>query len=211
MSRDFIDTFDLLDRRSKEFVPCQLYGDIVDVNRRDFTDRWLPIFHRKREELIASGQFNADGHKAFNMQDAYWKWPEKSSAAAASGGTLRSFAVECGGVTQGLMLAAPFGFAKEASQQGRPLVEVLLLSTAPWNRHNLVPSPVYKGVGRIMLTAAITLSLEEDFGGRIGLHALSGAESWYRDGCGMTDLGFDATKNMRYFEMTEAQATKFIS
>src|SRR5258706_1341 len=83
-------------------------------------------------------------------------------------------------------------------------------ATALWNRFRLVPEPQFKGIGRLLLAAAISLSVSEEFAGRIGLHALPQAESWYRDVCGMTDLGIDGT-GMRYFEMTEAQAQTFVS
>jgi hypothetical protein len=72
-----------------------------------------------------------------------------------------------------------------------------------------VKEPLYKGVGHLLLAAAINLSFNEEFSGRVGLHALPQAESWYRDVCKMTDLGPDGTK-MRYFEMTEAQARAFL-
>ncbi len=48
-------------------------------------------------------------------------------------------------------------------------------------------------------------------GGRIGLHSLRQAESFYRDTCGMAGLGEDPNEyNLPYFEMTEAQANQFI-
>jgi hypothetical protein len=73
----------------------------------------------------------------------------------------------------------------------------------------LTEVPRFKGIGRILLGAAISLSFHEEFAGRIGLHALPQAEDWYRHVCGMTDLGVDG-KKMRYFEMTEAQAKAFL-
>jgi len=101
------------------------------------------------------------------------------------------------------------GFAREPSQHGKPLAVIELIATAPWNRTALVPVPRFKGIGRLLLAAAISLSVHEEFEGRVGLHALPQAENWYRKVCGMTDLGVDETK-MRYFEMTEAQARAFL-
>lgn len=210
MSRELVGTYDLLDRASGHFVECHLYNQIDAHNSADFVNQWKPIFDAKMNELKAAGRFTDEASKEFSLQDAHWLWPEKAAVASAPG-PLHGFALECQSKTQGLMIAAPFGFAKEESQRGRPITQVLLISTAPWNRPQLVQSPTYKGVGRILLSAAISLSIEEEHGGRIGLHALSGAEEWYRDACGMTDLGFEAEKNMHYFEMTEAQALRFIS
>ncbi len=107
------------------------------------------------------------------------------------------------------MFARMDAFAREPSQLNKPIVDIDFLATAPWNRFRLAQDPRFKGIGRLLLAAAISLSVSEEFAGRIGLHALPQAESWYRDVCGMTDLGVDGT-SMRYFEMTEAQARVFI-
>jgi hypothetical protein len=122
-----------------------------------------------------------------------------------------TFAVEAEGVTQGLMLTRKGASvrAREASQQNQYIVEIELLAIAPWNRLRLVSAPQFKGIGRLLLAAAVSLSVEEEYEGRIGLHALPQAETWYRDVCQMTDLEVDGT-GMRYFEMTAAQARAFI-
>ncbi|RYG96075.1 MAG: hypothetical protein EON58_12850 [Alphaproteobacteria bacterium] len=211
MTRQLLGTYDLFDRHAKRAVDCELYEGIAANNVADFTHTWKPVFDKKRSELAAAGKITDELFRDFSLQDAHWEWPAKAAAVEASNDNLRSFAVECLGVTQGLMIAMPFGFAREPSQLDLPLTQVLLLSTAPWNRSKLIASPKYQGVGRLLLTAAISLSLEEEQAGRIGLHALSGAETWYRGSCGMTDLGFDADKQMTYFEMTQAQAQRFIS
>ena len=56
------------------------------------------------------------------------------------------------------------------------------------------------------------MSRQSGFAGRVGLHSLPQAEPFYRDVCGMTDLGEDPNEyDLRYFEMTEAQAARFLS
>jgi hypothetical protein len=61
-----------------------------------------------------------------------------------------------------------------------------------------------------MLAAAITLSREESFSGRTGLHSLPQAVKFYEN-CGMTNLGADPTKQgLPYFEMTPEKATAFL-
>jgi Arm DNA-binding domain len=84
------------------------------------------------------------------------------------------------------------------------------VSPKTWNRAEFA-KPRYRGVGTALLTAAIDLSLEEGFHGRIGLHSLTQAESFYRNACGMSDLGIDSNyDNLRYFEMTSEQAAAFL-
>jgi hypothetical protein len=75
-----------------------------------------------------------------------------------------------------------------------------------------VAAPTYGGVGSVLINAAIQLSQAEGFRGRIGLHSLSQAATFYRDRCGMTDFGPDSTHHdLTYFEMDESQAAAFIN
>ena len=100
--------------------------------------------------------------------------------------------------------------ARMAIQAGKPLVYVEYLEVAPWNRSDSAEQR-FRGVGTALMTAAVDLSLSEGFGGRMALHSLPQAENYYRDFCGMTDLGIDASyDNLHYFEMTTHQAAQFI-
>src|SRR5271156_6187957 len=96
------------------------------------------------------------------------------------------------------------------SQAGKPLVYLDYLEVAPWNRPDFGPVPRLRGVGSALITAAVALSDEEGFKGRLGLHSLPQADAFYRK-IGMTDLGPDpAYQNLRYFEMTVEQARTFL-
>ena len=62
-----------------------------------------------------------------------------------------------------------------------------------------------------MMTAAVELSLEEGFKGRVGLHSLPQAETFYEKH-GMIDLGPDAgVQNLRYYEMTSDVAQTLLA
>jgi hypothetical protein len=68
----------------------------------------------------------------------------------------------------------------------------------------------FHGVGIHMVRAAIELSRHEGFHARIGLHSLSQAARFYREVCGMSELGADRDYyDLSYFEMTPAQADAF--
>jgi len=122
----------------------------------------------------------------------------------------QSFAVVAQGKTQGLMRVELNHTGRIASQAGRPLVYVEYLEVAPWN-HGDAEDQRFRGVGTALMTAAVDLSLSEGFAGRVALHSLPQAESYYRESCGMTDLGADPLyDHLRYFEMTVQQAAKFI-
>lgn len=208
MRGDLIGQYDLWDRQSGRFVDAELRGPVSDGHVEDFEKQWRPIFDSRIAELKALGKDTLADFGSQDLQDAHWDWASKTGDRAKRL-EWESYAVEADGITQGLMFVRTAGFARESSQARKPLVEIDLLATAPWNRPRLVPSPRYKGVGRLLLATAVNLSFNEEFSGRVGLHALPQAESWYRDVCKMTDLGPDGTK-MHYFEMTESQARAFL-
>ena len=98
------------------------------------------------------------------------------------------------------------------SQKGQHLVYVKFVETAPWNRGELFDPPRYRGIGSILIRAAVTLSEDSEFHGRIGLHSLPQANGFYANTCGMTDLGADPNyQGLRYFEMTPEQARAFVA
>lgn len=206
---EVVGVYPLKDRRTGKEVEATLWHSLEDRHVQDFIGRWKPVFDARLNELGRKGPVTAEIAGEHNVQDSHWQWAQKVEQRR-EGLEWASFAVEAGGVTQGLMFARMGAFAQEPSQRNKPIVDIDLLATAPWNRPQLTDQPQFKGIGRLLLAAAISLSVSEEFAGRIGLHALPQAETWYRDVCGMTDLGVDRTK-MRYFEMTEAQARAFIS
>jgi hypothetical protein len=125
------------------------------------------------------------------------------------------YSIVCDGVTQGMMIVdTTTKRCRVDSQKGKNLVCVEYVENAPWNRKELLfDPPRYRGIGSILVRAAIELSREEEFKGRIGLHSLPQANSFYANTCGMTDLGVDPDPRyapMRYFEMTPEQAEAFI-
>ena len=62
-----------------------------------------------------------------------------------------------------------------------------------------------------MLATAINLSASEGLNGRIALHSLAGAESFYREHMSMTDLGPDnGYGDLRKFEFSNEGALPFI-
>ncbi|WP_136626557.1 hypothetical protein [Bradyrhizobium macuxiense] len=75
---------------------------------------------------------------------------------------------------------------------------VSFVETAPWNRQELCDQPRYRGVGAVVLRAAIELSNEIGFKRRIGLHSLPQSNGFDANICGgillrgtvgRTDLG----------------------
>lgn len=194
----------LLDRATDAEIAAQIFRSLDQKNFEDFLNRWRPMLKARRAEC-ASWEAAAE----INAQDSHWEWVEKAVEAERVMGR-DTYAVEAAGETQGLMLV-DVGFGRLAAQRGRELIYVELLATAPWNRPKLVEAPLYKGVGRILIGTAISLSVDLGFNGRIGLHSLAQSESWYQTVGGFSDVEFDAEKDMRYFEMTDTDAATFLS
>jgi hypothetical protein len=135
-----------------------------------------------------------------------WKLSETGHLLAYSG-----YAVEVDGDVQGLMLLRTAGdYGRLTTQAQQPLVYVVYVQTAPWNDSRLVEQRRYRGVGTVLLRAAVELSFELEFKGRIGLHSLPQAESW-SDKLEITCVGEDANKErFKYYEMTPEQAHAFV-
>lgn len=81
--------------------------------------------------------------------------------------------------------------ARLPSHRGKDLAYIEFVSTAPWNRPEISGIQQFHGVGLNMVRAAIELSRNEGFYGRIGLHSLPQAATFYSGICGMSELGAD--------------------
>jgi hypothetical protein len=177
---------------SGRLVPAILHGSIQPRHLDDHQQHWKP--------LMASS----------SAQHNHWDWRQKVRHYS-SRLSHQSFAIECAGVAQGLMIVNTMKRCRIPAQANRHLVYVEYLEAAPWNRG---AGQLYKGVGTVMIAVAIQLSIEEGNQGRVGLHSLPQADSFYGDHCGMTDLGPDTSCDahfpLRYFEMTQAQAAIFL-
>jgi len=192
---------ELFNRLTGGFEPATLFHGVDQSNLDNFEQRWRPELKRRRDEF---GSWT-DAAKG-NAQDSHWAWVEK----AANQASYEAFAIEGGGETQGLMLIdVTTHFARIEHQKGLELAFIELLATAPWNRRHFVNQPKYAGVGTLLLRAAVTLSMELEFKGRVGLHSLPQADSWY-DRLDITNLGHDVSESMNYYEMSEAQASAFL-
>lgn len=140
----------------------------------------------------------------------HWDWGAKSQHLKLI--AYRCFGVECEGDVQGLMMMdLASKFARLAPDKDKPLVYVDYLESAPWNVQPLTDTPIFSGVGLVLIRAAVQLSLEEGFQGRVALHSLKQAEKFYREKCGMQSCGKDEDYHgLEYFELTREQAKIFI-
>lgn len=197
----------LLNAERGEPEAAELWDGITEQQLTDWEGEWMPELFKAVQRLRRAGV-----ERRHWPQSRHWNWRKKADALQ---GILAhpGFSIVCGGVTQGMMIVdTTTKRCRIDSQKGKNLVYVEFVENAPWNRSELFNPPRYRGIGSILIRAAIALSQEEEFRGRIGLHSLPQANSFYANTCGMTDLGADHQYDgLRYFEMTREQAEAFIA
>lgn len=205
--KTLLGTYDLLNRLTKRTESASLFEGIDESNLLSFERDWKIAFAARLPADATTAE-----RIAANAQDAHWDWRR---LAEIRGNPLvwQMYAVECAARMQGIMLVKKGGsFSRHPDHLKKDLVYIDRIATAPWNRPKFMGEPVYKGVGQMLFAAAVNLSFDEELEGRIGLHALSSAESFYRDVVGMTDFGPDHDYyGMCYFEMSSAQAQAFLN
>lgn len=198
--------FPIINRETNTESTAKLCSPICPDHVDDFERLWLPAMIERRNQLTSDSEV-----KSSNLEDFGWHW-RKKQASREKRLDWESFAVECEGITQGMMFVRTVGFARASGQERLPLIYIDLVSVAPWNHFGFSSLPKYKGIGTLFIGAAVSLSMSEGFEGRVGLHSLPQSESFYRDYCKMSELAPDPDKqSLIYFEFTPEQAQDFIN
>lgn len=194
----------LRDRQQDTFVEALLL-ERIDVDYALRADNaWLTFL------AIAKAQATAANRPYEDPEYSHWRWEQKVRATAHLL-SMPTIGVECAGQVQGLLMLLTDGqVCRLRDQLNQPLVYVTFVAAAPWNLAEVVPEPRYSGVGTVLLRFAVQTSLDLGFKGRIGLHSLPRAETWY-ERYQLHCLGPDAAhQNLKYYEMTPSQAADFI-
>jgi hypothetical protein len=143
---------------------------------------------------------------ALGEADAFWDWVRKQRLSTDESG-YEAYAVEVESLTQGLLWLETQRHRSQIAATQR-LVYIAAIASAPWNRRLLNPEPYLYGVGTLLLQFARRRSLELGYGGRIGLHALPGSESFY-EAQNMLDGGADPDyDDMIYYEYSTTSLGK---
>lgn len=195
----------LLCRASGQYVPATLIDGVSKAEVEAAEKMWRPFIQEAIKLMEAENR-----PRELRPQHAHWDWRKKHQLTEKLL-VYQTLGIECDGEMQGLILLKTAGtMSRVASQKSNGLVYVYYIETAPWNSPIIVPEPRYGQVGTVLLAAAVDISVDLGFKGRVGLHALPQAESWYATHCEMTHFGPDAAyQNLTYFEMTSEQAANF--
>lgn len=195
-------------RSDRMLLAAELCAELSPEDLDQLEEQWKPQRSQLKQMLIHQGVPKAEWPESL-----HWNWSRKSSQ-------LRMLAYQAWSICrddryEAVMLTMSAGHVSRHSEtMGKPLIYVDYLETAPWNWRipQLQQQGKLSGLGSLMLRAAILQSAEEGFQGRVGLHALPQAESFYAEVCGMSALGEDSTyQNLHYFEFTREQAMRFLA
>ena len=143
---------------------AELCDAITEQHLTDWECEWAP------ELLKALLRLRRTAARSHWPQNLHWDWHRK--ATTLQGMLARTgFSIVCDGLTQGMMIVDTVRKrCRIDGQRGMHLVYVEFLESAPWNRGKLFDPPRYRGVGSILIRAAVELSQSLEFHGRIGLH-----------------------------------------
>lgn len=202
-------------------VEVELYQDVEDQQIQFIESQWMPILKERQNRAILEVKSKSiadddERRRIFNKaqanvgaQDGHWNWRDKIKAGTE--GEHVSFFISFGSSIEAIMDCRLLHFAREPSQKSQPTIYVNHVAVAPWNRSQIQNPRRIEKLGDLMMATAVSMSVEEGFGGRVGLHSLEGAEGFYKR-CGMSDLGPDEHYGgLRYFEFTDTQAVSFIT
>jgi hypothetical protein len=147
----------------------------------------------------------------------HWNWENKEHQLKQFG--LSFYAIESAGQLQGLMKVDLAKYsARIPTQIGEGLAYIDYLEVAPWNLREIASelgqTQRFGLVGVNLYVAAVMLSKEAGFEGRVGLHSLPHpkTENFYEKTCRMMPLQRDPTKeNLLYFETTPEFADIFLT
>jgi len=191
---------------SQQPIDAELWDTITDKNLADWEAEWTP------ELLSLLKTLNRKGvERRLWPQSRHWDWRTKTKAIEKRLDN-HCFSIVCAGMTQAMMITELTHRAQLPEQKREHLVYIDFIEAAPWNRREILgKQPRFMGCGSVLMRAAIEYSILEGFKGRIGLHSLPQANSFYANKVGMTDMGRDPDyQNLRYFELTPDQAEVFI-
>jgi hypothetical protein len=146
------------------------------------------------------------------LENSHWDWSTKANWLSLA--SYRSLGIECEGSMQGMMLVITDGHeARLPPDKGKSVVYVDYVQVAPWNDAALVDRPRFGAVGSFLMEGAVRLSIDMQYGGRVGLHSLKRSEGFYSN-LRLTAVEIETIDRhalgLWYFEWTKQEADDFL-
>ncbi len=100
-----------------------------------------------------------------------------------------------------MMLAKTPELSRRKYHEHEHVLYIEYLESAPWNLPEYAGLETrYRGVGSSLLAAAVEISVEYGWEGRLALHSLGAAHGFYLK-AGFENLGLDESENLDWFEL----------
>lgn len=203
---------ELVELSSGTFVEGTLFDDVSLAHFIETQRKWRPLVEQATLVMFANGT-----PKDALPRHWHWNWEHKEHQLGAFGITF--FGIEIAGELQGIMKIDLAKYtARIPAQKGLEVAYIDYLEAAPWNIREIAnalgQTPKYAPIGTRLFEAAVRLSQEVSYEGRVALHSLPLArtEQFYEQTCKMTSVERDAHKeNLLYFETTPEQAESFLA
>jgi hypothetical protein len=202
----------ILDLSSGAFVDAELFDEVTLDHFVETQRDWRPLVVDATKSMIKRG---VDP----KLQPRHWHWNWENKVPQLKQFGLTFYGIEYAGQLQGLM---KIDLAKHAArittQAGEGLAYIDYLEVAPWNLREITSElgqeQRFGVVGFNLYAAAVLLSQQAGFEGRVGLHSLPHpkTEQFYQKTCRMMPLERDSKKeDLLYFETTPELAELFLT
>jgi len=212
-----LNSFDIESPEHQKVFKIDLVEGLDPLHVEFIKTKWSPLLTKRRNlALLGYHSLPEDKRNAeawnqkldlFGAPDAHWEWDKKCAVAPQSDRKVYGL-LNHGEVEAAMVLK--FGEKSRLNRSGVPLVYVDFVSTAPWNRPQIQAPQRFKKLGKLMIGAALIVSYTKGLEGRCGLHSLVQAEGFYSR-IGMTNLGMDDAKELKYFEFDVHAAKNFFN
>ena len=186
-------------------VEATLHTDLAPVDLALLERTWSP----KRVALFNALE-KASVPRQDRPQSLHWDWGKKVPELKLL--EARGFGVLCEGDWQGAMMTkTASSVSRLEATRRKPIVYVDYLELAPWNWKvtPLKRQGRYGGMGTLLFLQADLQRFDEGFGGRVGLHALPQAATFYA-GLGLKRVAHDDAKRLPYYELDSQAANRLM-
>jgi hypothetical protein len=202
----------ILELSTGAFVGAELTDEVTMDHFIETQRDWRPMVVDATRSMVLR-----DVDPKLQPRHWHWNWENKEVQLKQFG--VSFYGIEYGGQLQGLMKV---DLAKHAAriptQTGEGLAYIDYLEVAPWNIREIASElgreQRFGVVGANLYAAAVLLSLEAGFEGRVGLHSLPHpkTEQFYQKTCRMLPLERDKAKeDLLYLETTPELAELFLT
>ena len=186
----------IFDNFEKKMVSATLIVGVDAGIIDEVGERW------KRERIRKAA------HQGKFPQHFHWEWGNKASHVNSLL-AYEFFAIECNGMIEGLMLTESVSHRAELPpDQGKPILYIEFIETAPSSAAILSDVPQYRDIGTRLIEGAVNYSIDLEFDGRVGLSTLPQAERFYLK-LGLEKVRVDVETKLYYYEWTAETAKNY--